>query len=489
MNSPPDILLTNYKMLDYLLVRPKDALLWKQNNPETLKYIAVDELHTFDGAQGTDLACLLRRLKRRLGIYDGYLCCIGTSATMGSKENNGAILNYAEEIFGEPFERDAVITEDRLSADEFFAGQSTAFFALPSADQTAQLVALAEEDDPSAYLQCAVKAWFPDFSQDVLSDSGRIELGRVLLQHVFLQSVLHLTEGNYYQVSRIVEALAPHYPALNELSDASAALNSLFALVSHARTGKPRKLRPFLNVQVQLWIRELRRIVAKVDAEHITYKIAHDLNRQQAKQHLPVVNCRDCGITGWVTILNERQNATIVNLEAFYNQYFKADEKVVMLFPHPHENVPTGMLPARICPDCLQVKLGIDGSSECASCGTRMMDILIPSPIRTTGPKQHKQYICPCCGSRRGLSLMVYAVPRRSVPVFLKCSLPASTMIKRRLPFPIMCRMLLIALDFSIPAPGGLVCARQFSVIAQNVVQVKALLIFRPGLWITGTCT
>ena len=74
---------------------------------------------------------------------------------MGSKENNGAILNYAEEIFGEPFERDAVITEDRLSADEFFAGQSTSFFALPSADQTAQLVALAEEDDPSAYLQCA----------------------------------------------------------------------------------------------------------------------------------------------------------------------------------------------------------------------------------------------------------------------------------------------------------------------------------------------
>lgn len=137
LNSPPDILLTNYKMLDYLLVRPKDALLWKQNNPETLKYIAVDELHTFDGAQGTDLACLLRRLKRRLGIYDGYLCCIGTSATMGSKENNGAILNYAEEIFGEPFERDAVITEDRLSADEFFAGQSTSFFAFRRSDCTA----------------------------------------------------------------------------------------------------------------------------------------------------------------------------------------------------------------------------------------------------------------------------------------------------------------------------------------------------------------
>ncbi|MCD8232221.1 MAG: DEAD/DEAH box helicase [Clostridiales bacterium] len=58
LNNLPDILMTNYKMVDYLLVRPKDAMLWQDNGPETLKYIAVDELHTFDGAQGTDLACL-----------------------------------------------------------------------------------------------------------------------------------------------------------------------------------------------------------------------------------------------------------------------------------------------------------------------------------------------------------------------------------------------------------------------------------------------
>jgi DEAD/DEAH box helicase domain-containing protein len=60
--DPPDILLTNYKMLDYLLIRPKDSKLWAKNKPETLRYVVVDELHTFDGAQGTDLALLLRRL-------------------------------------------------------------------------------------------------------------------------------------------------------------------------------------------------------------------------------------------------------------------------------------------------------------------------------------------------------------------------------------------------------------------------------------------
>jgi DEAD/DEAH box helicase domain-containing protein len=84
--SPPDILLTNYKMLDYLLIRPDDRPLWVHNNPESLRFLVVDELHNFDGAQGSDLGCLIRRLKARLGTEPDYLCCVGTSATLGSDE-------------------------------------------------------------------------------------------------------------------------------------------------------------------------------------------------------------------------------------------------------------------------------------------------------------------------------------------------------------------------------------------------------------------
>jgi DEAD/DEAH box helicase domain-containing protein len=82
-NAPPDILLTNYKMLDYLLVRAKDAGLWKYNAPDTLQYLVVDELHSFDGAQGADLACLIRRVKERVRTPQGRLICVGTSATLG----------------------------------------------------------------------------------------------------------------------------------------------------------------------------------------------------------------------------------------------------------------------------------------------------------------------------------------------------------------------------------------------------------------------
>ena len=67
---PPDILLTNYKMLDLLLTRPVDFPLWRHNASGMLRYLVVDELRTFDGAQGTDLACLIRRLRARLEAAD-----------------------------------------------------------------------------------------------------------------------------------------------------------------------------------------------------------------------------------------------------------------------------------------------------------------------------------------------------------------------------------------------------------------------------------
>src|SRR2546430_934356 len=116
---PPDILLTNYKMLDYLLIRPRDRQLWEHNSPTTLRYVVVDELHTFDGAQGTDLALLLRRLRARLHTPESHLICTGTSATLGDTLDTPPLREYARQVFGVPFDESSVITESRLSAAEF----------------------------------------------------------------------------------------------------------------------------------------------------------------------------------------------------------------------------------------------------------------------------------------------------------------------------------------------------------------------------------
>ncbi|MCB1637104.1 MAG: DEAD/DEAH box helicase, partial [Xanthomonadales bacterium] len=116
---PPDILLTNYKMLDYLMLRPMDRELWASNTPTTLRYVVVDELHTFDGAQGTDLALLLRRLRARLKIEPKHLICAGTSATLGGGSDTAPLREYARQVFGVPFEPDSVVVEDRQSVGVF----------------------------------------------------------------------------------------------------------------------------------------------------------------------------------------------------------------------------------------------------------------------------------------------------------------------------------------------------------------------------------
>src|SRR5262249_26695577 len=96
--DPPDILLTNYKMLDFLLLRREDRDLWAENS---LQYLVLDEFHTYNGAQGTDVAMLLRRLGRTAGVTDdqaplGAVIPIATSATLGASSTaNESLRDFA----------------------------------------------------------------------------------------------------------------------------------------------------------------------------------------------------------------------------------------------------------------------------------------------------------------------------------------------------------------------------------------------------------
>ena len=68
-------------------MRQRFSTLWRGNidsENKNLKFIVLDELHTYDGAQGTDVANLIRRLKLKLNMSKGMLCPIGTSATIGN---------------------------------------------------------------------------------------------------------------------------------------------------------------------------------------------------------------------------------------------------------------------------------------------------------------------------------------------------------------------------------------------------------------------
>ncbi|PQJ33609.1 hypothetical protein BSZ35_02445 [Salinibacter sp. 10B] len=114
--SPPDILMTNYVMLELLLTRFEDRVLFPSEDEGILQYLVLDEVHTYTGNRGSDVACLIRRLKQHTGTT-GELRCIATSATVQSGEEEDPkklISDFATKLFGETFDRDHVIGETHL---------------------------------------------------------------------------------------------------------------------------------------------------------------------------------------------------------------------------------------------------------------------------------------------------------------------------------------------------------------------------------------
>ena len=112
LNNPPDVLLTNYVMLELILTRPRERehLIKAAGD---LKFLVLDELHTYRGRQGADVSMLVRRLRETLKAED--VICVGTSATMGTgatfEDIRRDVAGVAKRLFGSPVSEDHVIAE------------------------------------------------------------------------------------------------------------------------------------------------------------------------------------------------------------------------------------------------------------------------------------------------------------------------------------------------------------------------------------------
>lgn len=418
LKNPPDILLTNYKMLDYLLVRPKDSRIWDSNDSNTLKYFVVDELHTFDGAQGTDLACLLRRLTDRLNTTSDDMCFVGTSATMGTEETVREVCAYANQIFNTTFTPESVVTEDRLRVDEFFA-TSDYDDTMPTAAQADQLIELEEDVDPDKYLAYAAQAWLDDApTEPVSADKARIRLAESLRHSRFLASLSALICDEPQQIDRkLLDRLAIMDARFNALHprQQKACVDALIALVSHARTGSEGHTRPFLNVQVQLWVKELGRVVANITSQEgsIDYRPVVELSKDDLKTRMPVINCRDCGGTAWIGLAGKDGGISMGDPRTFYNEYFAyhADNALVTLQPctmdyvlDPHADNGAMVWFCNACMKEQAVERFESTEHECPACGEQRIPMVARGMELVSGNRKH--YRCPFCGSEQDIAMV-----------------------------------------------------------------------------------
>ncbi len=296
---PPDILLTNYRMLDLLLQRPKDAPLWAENLPETLRYVVLDELHTYDGAQGTDVACLLRRLGHRLGGAE-RICPIGTSATVGAAEaSRQELLSFAGTLFDQAFEEDAFIGETRLEPSELL-DPSPLEERVP--DEAGPWPDAGEAIEP--YVARCVRAWLPPGAQaEILSTEGieRVALGRWVVRLPIARALMQAAHRRPIGVDEALASLASELAryAAGPRAAQEGWLASALTLLSYAQRQVGARALPLVSVQATLWIRELRRLLAHVDRAP-AFRFLDDAPPPAGEVWLPRYACRDCGHGGWL---------------------------------------------------------------------------------------------------------------------------------------------------------------------------------------------
>jgi superfamily II DNA/RNA helicase len=112
--NPPDILLTNFMMLELLMTRQEEVDRKVIGNCAELRFLVLDELHTYRGRQGADVALLVRRVREQLSPK--HLQCIGTSATMVSEgtadDKNKVVAAVASKLFATKIPSSNVIVED-----------------------------------------------------------------------------------------------------------------------------------------------------------------------------------------------------------------------------------------------------------------------------------------------------------------------------------------------------------------------------------------
>jgi hypothetical protein len=158
--EPPDILLTNFMMLELLLTRQAELDRDIIANCEGLEFLVLDELHTYRGRQGADVAMLVRRVRERLETNGRPIQCIGTSATMaseGTKEKRQEkVAKVASTLFATDIDASSVVTEElqRVTTPTLIPKTITA------ADLTAAIKALEEgRADDAALKNNSIMAW------------------------------------------------------------------------------------------------------------------------------------------------------------------------------------------------------------------------------------------------------------------------------------------------------------------------------------------
>ncbi|MBF0124647.1 MAG: DEAD/DEAH box helicase [Magnetococcales bacterium] len=323
-SSPPDILLTNYVMLELILTRhtPVDQAVVK--HASGLRFLVLDELHGYRGRQGADVAMLVRRVRDR---FNSDLLCVGTSATMTSEgssdDRNQVVATVASRLFGCRVQPEHVVTETL-------------------APVTPEAV-----DHPPQYLLRALQQGLPDAPS--YSELSHHPLATWVENNLGLERADGRPDAKLVRISRPKTLLDAAQALSNEtalpLEHCETYLTRFLLLAFHTKNSVGRPLFAFRLHQFIAGAGNLFTTIEPAGRRYLTVDGQQFQPGSRDKVLFIAVFCRECGqeyLPVWATIAN-RQVTVLAPRELSERAHSEADDSQQELqhgffMPDPGQN-------------------------------------------------------------------------------------------------------------------------------------------------------
>lgn len=283
---PPDLLVTNYSMLEYMLMRPIERSIfdktkaWLEANPEEKFLIILDEAHLYRGAGGAEVGLLIRRLTDRLGVSSGRIQAICATASFKS---TSYAREFGAQLSGCSADMFVPVTGEHKKGLQAAAGTSADALALAGVD----VAALQQAESPDK--QGELVAEFLNYRNIVASGNVDQDLYAALEEFGPLQLVVNETMGSAKPLASLPEMIFKGV----ESELAARAFSNLLMLGSRARAADDTGLLP---CRVHSFFRGLPGIWACTDPD-CTEVSPQEKNPYCGKLYSqPIKQCK-CGAT------------------------------------------------------------------------------------------------------------------------------------------------------------------------------------------------
>ena len=447
--TPPHILLTNYAMLEYLLLRPADNTFFDGSTAKQWKFIVLDEAHIYNGAIGIEIAMLLRRLKDRVVKSEpGKLQMIATSATLGrGPKDFPAVVEFASHLFGENFEwvadnqdRQDVVQATRIqrsdNSEHQYEVDSGLFLQLQSTLKTSTETFDLELIEKVCRLNHLPNRVIDEAKQAVQNISDDQKLSCFLYFLLKDSLVLHLLQKKLLSSPTLLSAIASEIFPDDELAG-----DKLVALVDLAvRARRDTESAPLLPARYHVFIRALEgAFVCLNEKGHSPDQPRIFLNRREKCPHCGSLvwelrTCYRCGM-GYLTGQIEKvgspihfSSKTAANQEfgsdscgfTFTQQLVALDEDEAVSGGTSLEDIPDITEdPWTLCLACGAIEQGTDVSTGC-KCNSiapkvvlnRLPDKLVEGQSPFITIKQ-----CVSCGGRNNQGIVLPFLTGQDAPV------------------------------------------------------------------------